>query len=196
MYQSGLFTHSVFYTLITSTISLCFLPLINQQTLKEPSYIVRVYRRRSRSRVDQKPDRNTAVTVVLTLTRSRTHDNGVVFCVFRVEKKRKMISKVLMQILLGGGGEEADGVVLENESCVELLECEDGDWIIVNIPGLRHEAITHNDQQEELFISGLMKTMTKKVCGQPLFLQLRRDDDETTLTSLNANCDFINMRYC
>ncbi|XP_060767723.1 tumor protein p53-inducible nuclear protein 2 isoform X2 [Neoarius graeffei] len=45
-----------------------------------------------------------------------------------------MISKVLMQILLGGGGEEADGVVEENESCVELLESEDGDWIVINIP--------------------------------------------------------------
>ncbi|KAF4090860.1 hypothetical protein AMELA_G00030440 [Ameiurus melas] len=70
----------------------------------------------------------------------------------RVEKKRKMISKVLMQILLGGGGEEADGVVLENESCVDLLECEDGDWIIVNIPDNSSLGLLVEDPVENLLI--------------------------------------------
>ncbi|GAA6095406.1 tumor protein p53-inducible nuclear protein 1 isoform X1 [Tachysurus ichikawai] len=45
-----------------------------------------------------------------------------------------MISKVLMKLLYGGAREEADGVEVENESCVELLESEDGDWIIINMP--------------------------------------------------------------
>ncbi|KAF5889268.1 tumor protein p53-inducible nuclear protein 2-like, partial [Clarias magur] len=47
-----------------------------------------------------------------------------------------MIRKVLRQILLGGGGEEEDGVLVQDESCVELLECEDEDWIIISTPGL------------------------------------------------------------
>ncbi|KAM9494600.1 uncharacterized protein Hap1MRO34_004476 [Clarias gariepinus] len=45
-----------------------------------------------------------------------------------------MIRKVLRQILLGGGEEEEDGELVEDQSCVELLECEDEDWIIINTP--------------------------------------------------------------
>ncbi|KAG7314998.1 hypothetical protein KOW79_021086 [Hemibagrus wyckioides] len=63
-----------------------------------------------------------------------------------------MISKVLMQLLPGGGGEEADGVVVENESCVELLECEDGDWIIINMPDHSSLGLLVEDPLENLLI--------------------------------------------
>ncbi|KAK3510228.1 hypothetical protein QTP70_030452, partial [Hemibagrus guttatus] len=63
-----------------------------------------------------------------------------------------MISKVLRQLLPGGGGQEADGVVVENESCVELLECEDGDWIIINMPDHSSLGLLVEDPLENLLI--------------------------------------------
>ncbi|XP_026767377.1 tumor protein p53-inducible nuclear protein 1 isoform X1 [Pangasianodon hypophthalmus] len=63
-----------------------------------------------------------------------------------------MFSKVLTQILLGGGGEEADGVVEENESFVELLECEDGDWIIINTQDNSSLGLLVEDPLENLLI--------------------------------------------
>ncbi|KAI5630241.1 tumor protein p53-inducible nuclear protein 2-like, partial [Silurus asotus] len=63
-----------------------------------------------------------------------------------------MIRKVLTQILLGGGGEEVDEVVVENESCMEQLECEDGDWIIINVPDNSSLGLLVKDPLENLLI--------------------------------------------
>ncbi|KAI5088820.1 tumor protein p53-inducible nuclear protein 2-like [Silurus meridionalis] len=80
------------------------------------------------------------------LTGHRTHES-------RSGKKiLKMIRKVLTQILLGGGGEEVDEVVVENESCMELLECEDGDWIIINVPDNSSLGLLVKDPLENLLI--------------------------------------------
>ncbi|XP_060715391.1 tumor protein p53-inducible nuclear protein 1 [Tachysurus vachellii] len=63
-----------------------------------------------------------------------------------------MISKILMQLLHGGAREEADSVVVENESCVELLESEDGDWIIINMSDHSSLRLLDKDPLENLLI--------------------------------------------
>ncbi|XP_026888228.2 tumor protein p53-inducible nuclear protein 2 isoform X1 [Electrophorus electricus] len=44
-----------------------------------------------------------------------------------------MIGKIFAQLL---GNTEESGLVVENDSCEELLESEDGEWVIINIQAM------------------------------------------------------------
>ncbi|XP_076856969.1 tumor protein p53-inducible nuclear protein 2 isoform X2 [Brachyhypopomus gauderio] len=61
-----------------------------------------------------------------------------------------MIGKIFAHFL--GNAEEGTDLVMENESCEELLECEDGEWVIINIQENQCVGLTQEDPLENLLI--------------------------------------------
>uniref|UniRef100_A0AAY5E984 Tumor protein p53 inducible nuclear protein 1 n=1 Tax=Electrophorus electricus TaxID=8005 RepID=A0AAY5E984_ELEEL len=60
-----------------------------------------------------------------------------------------MIGKIFAQLL---GNTEESGLVVENDSCEELLESEDGEWVIINIQERQAPDVTRGGSLENLLI--------------------------------------------